>query len=147
MATRAWGRLVRAHAVTTRVLAAALQDRHGLSLSGYETLGLLARAEGQRMRRVDLAERLLLTPSGVTRLLEGLEREGLVERAACESDLRVSYAHLTDAGRDLLAEASYGHEGSIQAVLSQHLTSEELEALDALLGKLPGGAEPAGAGC
>ena len=78
---RAWTRLLRAHASTTRLLSAALQAEYGLTINDYEALYVLSRADGRRMRRVDLARRLLLTPSGVTRLLEGLERPGLVERA------------------------------------------------------------------
>ena len=78
------------------MLSTRLQGEHGLSLNDYEALLVLSRAEGRRLKRVELARRLLLTPSGVTRLLEGLEAEGLVERAACREDLRVTYAQLTD---------------------------------------------------
>ena len=137
-ALRAWARLMRAHATTKRELATELQDQHGLSLSAYEALYVLSRAEGRRMKRVALAERLVLTPSGVTRLLEGLEAAGLVERAACETDLRVSYARLTDDGVEKLEQASCGHTGSVRALFEQHLDADEIEALGELLGKLPG---------
>jgi DNA-binding MarR family transcriptional regulator len=140
-AVRAWTRLLRAYASTTRQLSVQLQDEHGLTLNDYEALYVLSRAEGRRMKRVDLARRLLLTPSGVTRLLEGLERARLVERAACDSDLRVTYAQLTDAGAAKVQEASCGHEGSIQALLDAHFTEKELETLAGLLGKLPEVAE------
>jgi DNA-binding MarR family transcriptional regulator len=130
---------MRAHAVVTRELSAELQAEHGLTMKDYEALYLLSQAEDERMKRVDLAERLVLTPSGVTRLLEGLEREGLVERASCDTDLRVSYAALTDAGRDKLETASCGHVGSVRAVMEEHLTSDEIETLTELLDKLPGG--------
>lgn len=136
----AWTRLVRAHAVTTRDLAVQLQEEHGLTVNDYEALYLLSQAEGERMRRIDLAQRLVLTPSGVTRLLEGLERDGLVERIACSEDLRVSYAALTDAGRAKLMAASCGHVASVRAVLERHLDEDEIAALAELLGKLPGGA-------
>jgi DNA-binding MarR family transcriptional regulator len=136
---RAWARLVRAHEVTKRELGAQLQQEHGLTINGYEALYLLSRADDQRMKRVDLAERLTLTPSGVTRLLEGLERDGYVERVACDTDLRVSYAGLTDAGRDKLEAASCGHIGSVRTVLEESLTSAEIERLAELLEKLPGG--------
>ena len=79
---------------------------HGLTLNDYEALYLLSRSEDRRLRRVELARRLLLTPSGVTRLLEGLEQTGLVERVSCPTDLRVSYARLTDAGTERLAAAT-----------------------------------------
>ena len=78
-AIRAWTRLLRAHAAATRLLNAELQAEHGLSVNGYEALYVLSRAEGRRLKRVDLSRRLALTPSGVTRLLEVLEAGGLVE--------------------------------------------------------------------
>lgn len=136
----AWTRLVRAHIVTGRELGAELLSEHGLTVNGYEALYLLSQAEGGRMKRVDLAEQLLLTPSGVTRMLEGLEREGLVERVACDTDLRVSYAALTDAGWEKLAAASCGHQGSVKSILEKHLNEDEIKQLAELLGKLPGGA-------
>jgi DNA-binding MarR family transcriptional regulator len=137
-AVRAWTRLLRAHASTTRLLSASLQAEHGLTINDYEALYVLSRAEGRRMRRVDLSRRLLLTPSGVTRLLEGLERAGLVERASCTEDLRVTYAQLTDAGAAKLEAASCAHVGSIRTLFEEHFSPEEIEALAAALGKLPG---------
>ena len=137
-AVRAWTRLLRAHATTARLLSARLQAEHGLTINDYEALYLLARADGQRMRRVDLAGMLVLTPSGVTRLLEGLEQRRLVRKAACESDLRVTYAELTDEGRERLDAASCGHVGSVRALFEEHLTEDEIETLGDLLGKLPG---------
>src|SRR3954449_9049451 len=106
VAIEAFVRLVRANAAVTRQLSAQLSADHGLSINAYEALLLLARAPEPRMRRVDLAGELLLTAGGVTRLLEGLEREGLVAREHCASDRRVAYAVLTEAGRDKLREAS-----------------------------------------
>lgn len=140
-AVRAWTRLLRAHAAAARQLSVQLQSEHGLSLNDYEALELLARAEGRRLKRVDLARRLVLTPSGVTRLLEGLEEAGLVARASCPDDLRVTYALLTDAGAERLEAASCGHVGSIRAVLEKHLSDEQIEELAELLGRLPGAAE------
>jgi len=137
-AARAWTRLLRAHAATARQLSASLQAEHGLSINDYEALELLARADGRRLKRVDLARRLVLTPSGVTRLLEGLEETGLVARASCPEDLRVTYAQLTDAGAETLEAASCGHVSSIRAVLEEHLSAEEIEELAELLGRLPG---------
>lgn len=137
-ALQAWTRLLRAYASTTRLLSSQLQAEHGLTLNDYEALLLLSQAEGRRLKRVDLARRLLLTPSGVTRLLEGLEREGLVERAACDTDLRVTYAQLTNAGAGRLEAASWSHVGSVRALLEEHLELGEIESLGELLGKLPG---------
>jgi DNA-binding MarR family transcriptional regulator len=83
----------------------------------------------------------VLTPSGVTRLLEGLERAGLVERTSCPTDLRVAYAQLTDAGLAKLREVSCGHEGSVRALFEEHLSPAELEQLVEVLGKVPGGGD------
>lgn len=140
-AVRAWTRLLRAHAATSRLLSSSLQAEHGLTINDYEALYVLAHAEGRRMRRVDLAQRLVLTPSGVTRLLEGLERAGLVERAACPSDLRVTYAQLTESGAAKLEAASCAHVRSVRAVLEQRLSDVEIQELATVLGKLPGGAD------
>ena len=140
-AVRAWTRLLRAHASTTRLLSQELQAEHGLTINDYEALYLLSRAEGGRMKRVELARKLVLTPSGVTRLLEGLEEAGLVDRAACASDLRVTYAQLTRSGKERLALASCGHVRSIRALLEEHLSEEEIDMLVETLGKLPDVAE------
>lgn len=136
-AVRAWTRLLRAHASTTRLLNTELQAEHGLSLNDYEALYVLAHAEGQRLKRVELSRRLLLTPSGVTRLLEGLEQAGLVERVSCPTDLRVAYAQLTDAGAEKLKVASCDHVGSIRTLLEDSLSEGEIEELSEILGKLP----------
>ena len=140
-AVRAWTRLVRAYASTTRLLSTELQEEHGLTLNDYEALLVLSRAEGVRLKRVELARSLMLTPSGITRLLQGLEDAGLVERASCATDLRVTYAQLTDAGRDKLEAASGGHIASIRALLEEHLADEEIDAIAEILGKLPSVAE------
>ena len=137
-AVRAWTRLLRAHASATRLLNGELQAEHGLSVNAYEALYLLSQAEGRRLKRVDLARRLALTPSGVTRLLEGLERAGLVERTACPTDLRVAYAELKDAGAARLEAASCGHVGSIRTLFEDRFTAEEIDALSELLGRFPG---------
>ena len=137
-AVRAWTRLLRAHATTTRLLNSELLADHGLTINDFEALYVLSRADGGRLKRVELARRLVLTPSGVTRLLEGLERARLVERVACPTDLRVAYAQITDAGRERLETASCSHVSSIRTLLENHLSEEEIESLGELLGKLPG---------
>src|SRR3954451_1212960 len=93
---RAWTRLLRAYVATTRLLSAELQADHGLTINDYEALLVLSRAESGRLKRIDLARNLMLTPSAITRLLQGLEDAGLVERASCATDLRVTYAQLTE---------------------------------------------------
>ena len=135
----AWPALLRAHAATTRMLSAQLVAEHGLTINDLEALLRLAHAEDQRMRRVDLAEALLLTASGVTRLLDGLENTGLVERASCASDRRVVYAVLTEAGRAKLEEASTSHVAVVHALFEERFDEDELTQLGELLGRLPGG--------
>jgi len=142
-----WVRLLRGHASVTRAMSAQLVAEHGLTINDYEALLHLARAEDGRMRRVDLAERLILTASGVTRLLDGLEVAGLVERASCASDRRVTYAVLTAAGRTKLHEASESHMADIRAYFEGRFSTEELKQLAALLGRLPGAADAAGEDC
>lgn len=140
-AVRAWTRLLRAHALTTRLLSAELQADHGLTLNDFEALHVLSRAEGRRMKRVELARRLLISPSGITRLLEGLERAGFVRRATCATDLRITYAELTPEGRQRLEAASCAHVGSIRALMEEHFSEDEIDELGDMLGKLPGVSE------
>ena len=140
-AVRAWTRLLRAYALTTRLLSADLQEAHGLSINDFEALLVLSHAEGGRLKRVELARNLLLTPSGITRLLRGLEDAGLVERATCATDLRVTYAQLTDAGAAKLKAASCGHVAAVCELMESHLTQSELEGLSETLAKLPGVAD------
>jgi MarR family transcriptional regulator, 2-MHQ and catechol-resistance regulon repressor len=110
---------------------------HGLTINDFECLLMLARAEDRRLRRVDLAEQLILTASGVTRLLDGLEKEGWVDRAACASDRRVTYAVLTDEGLAKLREASKTHVADLREFFESRYSSAELEQLAALLGRMP----------
>src|SRR3954452_20302684 len=138
VAIEAFVRLVRANAAVTRQLSAQLSADHGLNLSAYEALLRLAQAPDSRLRRVDLANGLLLTAGGVTRLLDGLERDGFVAREECASDRRVSYAVLTEAGRAKLREASKSHTRQIRELLGAHYDEDELAQLAALLDRLPG---------
>jgi DNA-binding MarR family transcriptional regulator len=143
-----FARLLRAHAAVTRLLSAQLQQEHGLTINAYEALLRLSRAEDQPMRRVDLANSLLLTASGVTRLLDGLERGGLVERKDCPSDARASYSVLTDSGRAKLRDASESHVAAVRALLDERFEADELGLLASLLDRLPGvGPSTSGAEC
>ena len=128
-------------------MSAELLAQHGLTINDYEALLHLSHAEEGRMRRVDLAERLLLTPSGVTRLLDGLEEAGLVDKDACASDRRVTYAVLTPAGRKRLNEASDSHVAGVRTLFEERFTGEELEQLAELLARLPGVGEADGSAC
>jgi DNA-binding MarR family transcriptional regulator len=130
---RAFAALLRAHAAATRRLSAELTADHGLTINDYEVLLRLARAPDRRMRRVDLAEQILLTASGITRLLDGLERSGYVERGSCDSDRRVVYAVLTEAGRQKLREASESHVEQIDAFFAERFEEPEIDGLAVLL--------------
>jgi DNA-binding MarR family transcriptional regulator len=132
----AFVRLVRASFALTRELSAQLSADHCLSLNEYEALLTLARAPESRMRRVDLANSLLLTAGGVTRLLDGLERQGFVAREESSSDRRVTYAVLTKVGRDKLREADKSHTRQIRELLGAHYDDAELTQLSTLLGRL-----------
>ena len=135
--TQTWVALLRAHATSIRRFNAELVSEHGLTLNDYEVLLRLSRAEDRRLRRVDLAEQVLLTPSGITRLLEGLERAGFVERASCEADARVTYAQLTDEGDAKLREASGTHVAGIRSFFRDRFSEDEVRALGGLLERLP----------
>jgi DNA-binding MarR family transcriptional regulator len=142
-----WIRLLRGHASATRAMSAELVVEHGLTINDYEALLHLSRSEEGRMRRVDLAGLLLLTASGVTRLLDGLEEAGLVERASCAGDRRVTYAVLTEAGRTKLHEASLSHIAGVRAFFEARYRGEELEQLAGLLGRLQGAADSTHESC
>jgi len=135
--------LLRAHAAVTRQLNAQLNAEHGLTISDFEVLLRLARAPDRRLRRVDLAEQVLLTASGITRLLDGLERCGFVERASCSSDRRVVYAVVTDAGLAKLREAGESHFREVEELFGGRYDGRELTELTSLLARLDGeGAAP-----
>jgi MarR family transcriptional regulator, 2-MHQ and catechol-resistance regulon repressor len=134
--TDAFARLLDAHASLTRELSASLVASHGLTINDYGALLLLSRADEEGMRRIDLANQLQLSPSGVTRLLDRLEDQGLVGKGECKSDARVSYAILTEAGLEKLREAAPGHVDDIERRLAAVLTDEEMKTLAELLGRL-----------
>ena len=135
-------RLLRGHAAVVRVLNGQLVAEHGLTVNDYEALLLLARADGGRLRRTDLARDLQLTASGVTRLLDGLEAAGFVAREECGRDGRVTYALLTDAGRAKLEDASCSHLAAIERLFDERYDAAELATLAELLGRLPGSGRP-----
>jgi len=139
---QAFSALLRGYAAATRQLNAQLTADHGLTISDYEVLLRLARAPERQMRRVDLAEQVLLTASGITRLLDGLEGSGLVARGSCDTDRRVVYAVLTDSGLAKLREASASHLAQIDAFFAARFDDGELGDLSALLTRLADG-EPA----
>jgi DNA-binding MarR family transcriptional regulator len=132
-----WIAFLRSHSAITRELSAQLQREHGLTLNDYEVLLHLSYAEGGMMRRVDLASTVLLTASGITRLLEGLEQAGYVCKETCASDARVSYAKLTDEGAQKLSEAAVTHLRGIDELFLSRYSDPDLVTLAGLLGRLP----------
>ena len=139
----AWIRFLRAHASLTRSLSARLEADHGLTLNDYDVLVQLAYEPARMLRRVDLARSVLLSPSGITRLLDGLEREGWVGKGLCESDARVTYAVLTDTGLAKFKTVRKTHLVDIEAVFGSRFSPEELETVSSLLGRLLDTDEPA----
>jgi DNA-binding MarR family transcriptional regulator len=133
----AWLNFLRAHAAVTRELSGRLELQHGLTLSDFDVLAQLFHTPEHRLRRVDLARTVLLSASGITRLLDGLERAGWVEKGACSSDARVTYAVLTTAGHAKFQEARGSHHADIEELFGSRFSDAEREALGQLLGRLP----------
>jgi DNA-binding MarR family transcriptional regulator len=121
----------------TRQLSARLEAAHGLTLSDFDVLVQLYYAPERSLRRVDIARAVLLTASGITRLLDGLERAGWVEKRACETDARVSYAVLTDAGLEKFEAARHSHLADVEQLFGSRFSEEERKLLAELLGRLP----------
>jgi DNA-binding MarR family transcriptional regulator len=138
-AVEALDKLFGAHATLIRELSAELVAEHGLTINDYGTLLLLSRAGEQGMRRIDLANELRLSPSGITRLLDRLEQAGYVGKGECGEDARVSYTVLTDAGLAKLKECAPGHVADIERLLGAVMDEEELATLAELLGRLSEG--------
>lgn len=137
----AWRGYLLSHAAITRELDADLVARHGLTSRDYEALLFLAQEPDRNLPMSELANRTMLTRSGVTRLVDGLTKIGLVERVSCPRDARVSYAQLTDAGYERLREAGRTHIEGIRATFLRHFSGSEIEQLAELLGRLPGAAD------
>jgi DNA-binding MarR family transcriptional regulator len=138
---RTWIRFLATHSAITRELEARLMGTHGLTLSDYDVLVQLARAPEQRLRNIELAKAVLLTRSGVTRLVDGLEKDGLVSRCACSDDKRGTLVRLTPLGAARLREAASTHVAAVRELFVEQLGNEGVELMAALLARLPGGAE------
>ncbi|MFE1289945.1 MarR family winged helix-turn-helix transcriptional regulator [Streptomyces sp. NPDC058751] len=136
-------RLVRAQTAMVKRFDASLGGLHGVSLADFTMLLRLSEAPGDRMRRVDLAEALGLTASGVTRGLVPLERIGLVRRDPDARDARVAYATLTETGRERLSEMLVTAERVAAEVFAEQAwTEEETARLAGFLGRLGGAGFP-----
>lgn len=132
----AWRTFLRAHATVTRRLEAELVAEHELPLASYDVLVQLSEAPDRRLRMTELAERVLLSRSGLTRLADRLARDGLIAREACPSDARGTLAVLTDAGLAKLRQAWPTHRRGVAEHVTGRLTADEVASLAALLGKL-----------
>lgn len=126
---RAWRGLLRTYAKLTKALDAELEAAHALPLSSYEVLMHIADADGDRMRMHDVAASILLSRSGLTRLVDRLERDGLLSRESCPSDARGSFACLTPKGRRTLDAARATHLEGVRAMFLDCFTPEEQELL------------------
>jgi DNA-binding MarR family transcriptional regulator len=122
----AWRGLLRVHASLVRALDAELDAEHGVPISSYEVLIHLSDAPDGQMRMRDLADAALLSRSGLTRLVDRLERDGLIERASCPSDARGAFAVITDAGRAVLARARPAHRAGVRRRFLDHFEDDEL---------------------
>ena len=125
----AWRGLLRVHTALVRELDAELDAAHDLPLSSYDVLIYLQAAPDRRLRMAELADSVLLSRSGVTRLVDRLEREGLIERDACTSDGRGLFAVLTEKGDDLLAHARPTHLAGVRERFLSHFSEDELQML------------------
>jgi DNA-binding MarR family transcriptional regulator len=130
---RAWRAYLVSHARIARRLEAELLARSGLPLAEFDVLFQLSVATGAQLRMNELADRVLLSRAGITRLVDRLVGDGLVARAKCPSDLRGSFAVLTDAGRTRLDEARPGHMADVRRFFLASFSRPELEELAALL--------------
>ena len=139
---RAWQALLHAHHDVTERLDADLRSGHGLSFGAYDVLLRLTRAPERRLRMSELAERVWLSPSGVTRMVDRLESSGLVERDRSEEDARVMLARLTDRGREVLRRAARTHLRGIREHFSGRLSEVQLRNVASALEVVTGPHEP-----
>src|SRR5205085_9402891 len=131
-----WKRFLRVHVRTLRRLEADLMEAHALPLASYDVLVQLVEAPERRLRMTELAEAVMLSRSGLTRLVDRLERDGLVRREPCPDDARGMYAVLTTAGTDRLRSASRVHLPGVTEHFTRRFNRQELTRLGQLLARL-----------
>src|SRR3954453_16828373 len=129
---RAWTGMLRVYDRLMHELDAELERAHGISLAEFDVLLQLSEAPERRMRMADLAEAVLLTRSGVSRLVDGLESRGLVERVRCPSDARGLNASLTDAGAERFDTASETHLAGLRERFTERLAPEDVARLESI---------------
>ena len=132
----AWRGMLETHSRMVTLLDCELERDHDLPLSSYEVLMNLADAEGERLRMGELADRLLLSRSGITRLADRLADQGLIERERCQDDGRGYFARLTPAGREKLRHARPAHLAGVRRHFLSRLEPREIDALGAIWGRL-----------
>ena len=132
----AWRGMLRAHAELVRTLDAELAREHDLPLSSYEVLLYLNDSGDGRMRMSELADSVLLSRSGLTRLVDRLERQGLLKRERCASDARGLFAEITPEGRSAFAAARQTHLDGVRRLFLERFSRDELRTLGALWQKL-----------
>jgi DNA-binding MarR family transcriptional regulator len=132
----AWRGMLRAHSELTRTLDAELAREHDLPLSSYEVLLYLNDSDDGRMRMSELADSVLLSRSGLTRLVDRLERQGLLRRQRCTSDARGLFAEITDEGRSVFGEARKTHLDGVRRLFLDHFSRDELRAIASLWDKV-----------
>lgn len=126
---RAWRGFLRVHSTLVKALDGELERAHGLSLTSYEVLMFLGDAPEGQLRMHDLASNVLLSRSGLTRLADRLERDGLIERHPCEDDARGSFAVITELGRGRLQAARATHLDGVRRHFLSHLSPEDQDRL------------------
>lgn len=132
----AWRSFLRAHATVVRELERDLDEDAAMPLAWYDVLLTLAQAPERKLRMAQLADQVLLSRSGLTRLVDRLEREGLVRRERSASDARGMYTVLTIDGLHRLRGAVPAHLASVQRHWLAHFDDDELRALAALMGRI-----------
>ena len=132
----AWSAFLHAHAAVLETLQRELQDEQALPLPWYEVLLHLRRAPGGRLRMQELANSILLSQSGVSRLVDRMERAGLVERTSCATDGRGTFAQITTLGRDALRRAAPTHLRGIDEHFLSHLSQREMAAVRTAMAKI-----------
>lgn len=131
-----WRALDTAHGKLANELSAALRDHHNLSLNAHAVLSQLVRAPDQKLRMTEIANRIDFSLSGLTGLVGRLEQDGLVERQSNFADRRVIYARLTEIGERYANEADARHQATLDAILSERFSGDELTQLAELLGRI-----------
>jgi DNA-binding MarR family transcriptional regulator len=131
-----WAAFLRAHARVVRELERELQAEQRMALTDYDVLVQLAAAEDRRLRMSELADRLLLSRSGATRLVDRLVAQGLVAREICDTDRRGQWAALTDAGLDRLRAAAPTHLRGVGEHFLDRMSPDDLASMQAILARL-----------